>query len=323
MNNSLDNASNETSNILEGDCFLPLAHGIALITTNAIIGVLGTLGNLLVCVAVITNPRLRRSSNYLLLSLAIADLIVTMLSEPVFVAQLVRLIGRNECAPSLSLAFVFVFNFSLTVSMAHLAAISVDRLLAVVYPLRHKGIMESFGLKTMLSVCWILPLMVVILSRSLQAPLVYNAFITLAVFALSFAVVFVSYSAIVICLARQSKKRRQISTRSTSSSAAAYRFEVRVTFALGIAIIVFTACWLPLFIAYTVNVHKPLIKPHKYEHMWLWTVALSNSAMNFLIYGSRIRNFGDAYMEILKKILKYARIKSRQGLDVRRVNPQD
>ena len=61
MNNSLNSAYN--AYILERDCFLPVVHGIALITTNAIIGMLGTLDNLLVCVAVITNPRLRRSSN--------------------------------------------------------------------------------------------------------------------------------------------------------------------------------------------------------------------------------------------------------------------
>ena len=60
-------------------CFLPMAPGIALITINAIVCVLGSLGNLLVCLAIATNSRLRRASNYLLFSLAIADLIVTLI----------------------------------------------------------------------------------------------------------------------------------------------------------------------------------------------------------------------------------------------------
>ena len=40
-------------------CSLPLAHGILLLTVNAVVGVLGSLGNLLVCLAIATNSRLR------------------------------------------------------------------------------------------------------------------------------------------------------------------------------------------------------------------------------------------------------------------------
>ena len=68
------NVSLKTTN----DCPLPLSQGIALITANGIVCVFGSLGNLLVCFAIATNPRLRRCSNYLLFSLAIADLIVTL-----------------------------------------------------------------------------------------------------------------------------------------------------------------------------------------------------------------------------------------------------
>ena len=36
--------------------------------------------------------------------------------------------------------------------------------------------------------------------------------------------------------------------------------------------------------------------------MWLCTLALSNSAMNFLIYSAKIRDFKDAYIGILRKM---------------------
>ena len=65
MNESSENVNN---------CSLPTAHGIPLIAINVIICVLGSLGNFLVCLAITTNSRLRRASNYLLFSLAIADL---------------------------------------------------------------------------------------------------------------------------------------------------------------------------------------------------------------------------------------------------------
>ena len=81
MNDYLANKSYLSTNLSENDCSLPFADGVSLIAVNATVGLFGTLGNLLVCVAVATNPCLRRSSNFLLVSLAIADLIVTTVCE--------------------------------------------------------------------------------------------------------------------------------------------------------------------------------------------------------------------------------------------------
>ena len=38
--------------------------------------------------------------------------------------------------------------------------------------------------------------------------------------------------------------------------------------------------------------------------MWLWTLGLSNSAMNFLIYSANIRDFKEAYVDIFRKMLR-------------------
>ena len=54
-----------------------MAHGIALITINDIAAFWNHL-------AIATNSHLRRASSYLLFSLAIADLIVTLICEPLF-----------------------------------------------------------------------------------------------------------------------------------------------------------------------------------------------------------------------------------------------
>ena len=299
--------SSPSSNLSTKDCSLPVPHGVALITTNAIAGVLGTLGNLMVCVAVITNPRLRRFSNYLLFSLAIADLVITMVCEPLVVAILAKRTFQNVCARRVERVYYFISNFSGSASVVHLSAISIDRLLAVVYPLRHKTIMANFGWKAMLAVCWTLPVAFFILDGFLQAPISVKAFINLAVFILCYGIVFVSYSLIVISLIKQRKRIGQINASSPNDVKS--RREVRVAFTLAIVIIVFTACWFPLFVVFSMA-GKPLVKLQGTAHMWIRTVALSNSAMNFVIYGSRIRNFKETYVEIFQKVLRLARIRS-------------
>lgn len=300
-------SSGPSYNLSTKDCSLPLAHGVALITVNSIVGVFGTIGNLMVCVAVVTNPRLRRFPNYLLFSLAIADLIVTMLCEPFVIAILIKRTFQNVCAENLERVYFVVSNFSASASVVHLSAISIDRLLAVVSPLRHKCIMENFGWKSMLVVCWTLPVGFIFLGRFVPGPVSVKAFVSLAVFVLFYGIVFVSYTVIVISLIKQRKRVSQIN--ATSPVDTNSHREVRVAVTLAIVVVVFTACWFPLFVVFSVA-GKPLVKIHGTAHMWIRTLALSNSSMNFIIYGSRMRNFTDTYIEIFQKTLRLARLKN-------------
>ena len=141
---------NESSNNAN-TCSLPMAHGIALITINAIVYVLGSLRNLLVCLAIATNSRLLRASNYLLFSLAIADLIVTLICEPIALDVISKMTFFHECTSSLKqLAYGILDSLSCTISVLHLVAINIDRFIAVVFPLRHKLFLKKCGIKIML-----------------------------------------------------------------------------------------------------------------------------------------------------------------------------
>ena len=104
--------------------------------------VLGSLGNLLVCLAIATNSHLRRASSYLLFSLAIADLNVTLICEPLFMEFIIQRTFLYDCKASLSLAYFILTYLSCATSVLHMVAISLDRFVAVVFPLRHKNFMD-------------------------------------------------------------------------------------------------------------------------------------------------------------------------------------
>lgn len=296
MNISSVNHKNFTNNYSE-DCFLPMAHAIALISTNSLTAVLGTFGNFLVIVAVLTSPRLRRCSNFLLVSLAVADLIVTVACAPLLVVMVGKLSLAKECLTTLELVYANVAHLSCSASIFHLAAISVDRFLAVVFPLRHGRIMKKFGLKIMLVAVW----GTAILFTSLRVPFYKEtSLFAFALFALSYVIIIVSYASIVTFLVKE--KRRKKYLRSTSSSVVVTsQVERRVAFTLAIVIGIFSACWLPLIISFFAT-GKHLVKLHGRAFMWMRTLAVSNSAMNFLIYSWRIRDFRDAYARICRGI---------------------
>ena len=272
-----------------------MAHAIALISTNSLTAVLGTFGNFLVIVAVLTSPRLRRCSNFLLVSLAVADLIVTVACAPLLVVMVGKLSLAKECLTTLELVYANVAHLSCSASIFHLAAISVDRFLAVVFPLRHGRIMKKFGLKIMLVAVW----GTAILFTSLRVPFYKEtSLFAFALFALSYVIIIVSYASIVTFLVKE--KRRKKYLRSTSSSVVVTsQVERRVAFTLAIVIGIFSACWFPLIISFFAT-GKHLVKLHGRAFMWMRTLAVSNSAMNFLIYSWRIRDFRDAYARICR-----------------------
>ncbi|CAH3198283.1 unnamed protein product, partial [Porites evermanni] len=249
--------------------------------------------------AIIISPRLRRSSYYLLFSLAIADLIVTMVCEPLFLESLLKRTFFNECATSLERPYTILSTLSCSASVFHLAAISFDRLIAVVFPIRHEHLMNKCGVRILLIISWAFPISIPILIFVLP-PSFPQGFTAMGTFAFCYFVIILSYTLIVVFLLIYKKKRRQMKAGTVSVNMTA-RTEVRVAVMLAVVIGVFTACWVPVMTAMFAS-SKPLMKRNGPLHMWLRTLSLSNSAMNFFIYSAVIRDFRDAYAGIFRKI---------------------
>ena len=131
MNNS--SLPEDNINLSTSECSLPVAHGVALMIANSFAAVVGIFGNFLVCAAVLcTSSRLHRCSNYLLVSLAIADLIITMVCDTLAVAIVGKKTFVGDCAENLILANVVASNFSCAASIMHLAAIPAGQQLALI-----------------------------------------------------------------------------------------------------------------------------------------------------------------------------------------------
>ena len=301
MKNSSSSLKN-TTNLSASDCSLPLAHGFGLMAANSVGALVGTFGNFLVCAAVLyTSARLRRCSNYLLVSLAIADLIVTMVCEPLVVGIVAKKTFFNDCASNLELAYAVSANFSCSASLLHLAAISIDRFLAVIFPLRHGRIMKSYGLKIMLIVVW----GVATVFASLRVPfLKETAYMVVVMFIISYFLIIGCYLSIAISVFLLRRRKKQASTQGrTVRISVSSKVERRFASTLAIVIGVFTACWFPMIVVFFAA-GKSLVKMYGTAYMWIRTLALLNSAMNFLIYSARIRDFRDSYALICRKILR-------------------
>ncbi|XP_030294484.1 adenosine receptor A2b [Sparus aurata] len=122
------------------------------IVIEVAIAVLSISGNILVCWAVAINTTLKNATNYFLVSLAVADILVGCLAIPFAIT--ISLGIKLDFYGCLFLAcFVLVLTQS---SIFSLLAIAIDRYLAVKIPLRYKELMTGKTAREIIAILWIL-----------------------------------------------------------------------------------------------------------------------------------------------------------------------
>ena len=132
-----------------------------------------------------------------------------------------------------------------------------------------------------------------------------SRFLISGTFFFSFFLILFFYFLIVVFLLRHKRRRKQLCAARNVSVRLTSRMEIRVTCTLAVAIGIFTACWSLVIVAFLGIINrKPLIRPNIPLGMWIGTLALSNSAMNFLIYSAKILDFREAYVSIIRKMLR-------------------
>ncbi|XP_071316800.1 adenosine receptor A2b [Trachinotus anak] len=125
----------------------PLYIGI-----EVVIAVLSISGNILVCWAVAINTTLKNATNYFLVSLAVADILVGCLAIPFAITISIGI--HLDFYGCLFLAcFVLVLTQS---SIFSLLAIAIDRYLAVKIPLRYNELMTGKTAREIIAILWIL-----------------------------------------------------------------------------------------------------------------------------------------------------------------------
>ena len=110
-------------------------------------------GNLAVCVTVYANRVLHTTTNFLIVSLALADLLVSLFSMPFRIDFMLHneywCLNLKACA-----LWIWIDLVACSSSIGSLAAVSIERFVAVKYPLRYPVIMTRRTGLTMVLVVW-------------------------------------------------------------------------------------------------------------------------------------------------------------------------
>ena len=283
------------SNLCE-QVWAPFATSVTTTTVSAILCIITVPGNLLICWAVISNParNLKTPFNYLVLNLAIADLIVGAVTEPVFVGY-----HANEAIrrPVLGVRWVVYISYFMTstASVLSIMALAVNRYQVATSNRIERGkISSAVGTSVALWICSLsLPLLYLAVGFYLLAFIFANTAVVVSIGVL----LFVNYR-IYHSLQEHDKNSEHI--RSNRERQKHMKREKKITVSFLLIIISFLACALPsLVMIYVINLCSTCncVLIHWFRDLQ-YLFLLLNSATNQFLYAWRMRSFRAAFRTI-------------------------
>ena len=302
---------NITSEKALQDAWLHLENVKPLSATSSVLSIVMApiivLGNLLVLLAVWKDPlkKLRSSpSNFILVSMALADLSVGLVVCPI-TAYWGWVIFEKGTSP-FDLSVIFAINvFSVNVSFGHMFLLTVDRLFAVVKPLQYRVIITNKRAVIASCVCWIY---FVAFGCSFLMLRDYFAIMG-AVYNVQLLSILVSmlimYTVITIRLRRYSKTRMNKPIHSPNSLLVILEREKRLFKAITIVICAFLICYMPWFVVQLlIYLCKPC-HPHLALLMIFFgfsgSLTYANSGLNPILYSWRLPRYRETFKYFWKK----------------------
>ena len=131
-------------------------QSVSFSAVNVLLSITATLGNSLILVALHKESSLHPPSKLLYRCLATTDLLVGLVTQPIYAAYWMSVVHKHWSLCRFSFYATGVTGYVLcTVSMLTLTTISVDRLLAMLLGLRYKEIVTLRRTHIILAIVWV------------------------------------------------------------------------------------------------------------------------------------------------------------------------
>lgn len=309
-------------------CQQPTNPWFIVYTIFLVLILLGTLfGNGLVVLAVFMFARLRRVSNFFIVSLAISDLLVSVMMLPLRIDMSTH--NNNWCLPvSVCVFWAATDNIWSSASILNLAIISIDRFLAITKPFIYQEKMTKKVCITLITIVWCYAGLWGLLSLVnwttgetsfnwlIKNPgeqscgkfdPIYYTSVFVCAFVLPLLIIVITYASIFKVALAQSKSlvAQDPSKRGHKRSVR----ELKATKTIAIVIGAFVICWFPFFIIVLISLWcgRPCFASfEKYRAFsfairipFVYVLPVLNSTINPIIYGLYNKEFKDAFRKLI------------------------
>uniref|UniRef100_A0A8C9R8P0 Neuromedin U receptor 3 n=1 Tax=Scleropages formosus TaxID=113540 RepID=A0A8C9R8P0_SCLFO len=300
--------------------------------TYSLIFMVGLAGNLLTCAVIAKHRKMQTPTNFYLFSLAVSDLLVLIFGMPLETYELWQNypfpFGEGGCYFK-----IFLFETVCFASVLNVTALSVERYIAVVHPLKTRYAMTNKHACRVITSVWTISLVCAIPNTSLHGifylylpekvaesatcillkPLwIYRLVIqitTVLFYFVPMAVISVLYLVICRRLGRE-KKLPEAKVDKNCNSGSSWKIHLesnrrrQVTKMLTVVVIVFAICWAPFHLdrllwssitQWTDTMHTV----YQYVHILSGALFYLSSAVNPIIYSLLSSRFREHFHELM------------------------
>ncbi|XP_060812444.1 adenosine receptor A2b-like [Bombus pascuorum] len=289
-----------------------------------LVAVCAVFGNGLVITVFSKERKLRRRTNYYIISLATADLLVGLFAIPFAILASIGLpTNLHACLFTVSVLIVLC-----TISIFCLVAVSIDRYWAILHPMGYSRTVRTKTAIGIICVCWIagtlvgfLPLLgwnagkksneKCIFTEVMDYDyLVFLYFATIIFPALLIAAFYTHIYRVVVKQLQQivtMNPGRRTGNQTTGTMlrllGAARKREVKATQNLSRIVIFFIICWFPLYTINCVMAFCPRCRVHDVLMNFCIILSHLNSAGNPLLYAYHLKDFRAALKNFMWRLL--------------------
>ena len=284
-------------------------------------------GNVVVCAAILSDRNLRKTSNYFIISLAVADMLVASMVMSFAVANDILgywIFGEVFCSVWISLDIMCS-----TASIINLCAISLDRYVHIRSPLHYETWVTPVRTCLMISAVWVLSALISFVPIHLgwhqlgivasPTPPPTDRYICVMELNPWYAVISSMVSFFVPCIVMiaiylrlyayarmhvatiKTQTRTPMLQNGASPKSKQFHYKVadhKAAITLGVIMGTFLFCWTPFFTINIVGAFCPVCIPTVVFQVFTW-LGYFNSTLNPIIYSIFNKEFRDAFKRVL------------------------
>ena len=269
--------------------------------------------NIVTMYAMQKTTSLPKTLKTLLFSIAISDVGIGLLAQPIYSSLLVKWLQLNHPSCNNYGVFFISANLFLASSFLSVVAVSVDRFLAIHLHLRYPELVTHKRIVIVVISIWVL-------SASVSFTMFWElqAYINLFILAFGFIISFVAYIKMYLTVRRHKNQIQSLLVVDETQSGIMTNYAAVVKTTVGVLYVylVLLASYLPFFICMAVvRICRDSSIAKKQLYLFSLTLMFLNSSLNPVIYCWKMRHIRHAIIDILRNMPRMRNYSSRVNYD--------